>query len=249
MKDVADVLVSVITPVYNSEKYIGDTIESVLAQTHQNWEMIIVDDCSCDDTEAIIRSYSDSRITYHKLDRNSGAAEARNVALSKANGRYVAFLDADDVWKPEKLSRQLEFMINKNIGFCFTAYEIMRQPHNKLVKVPPKLNYHQYMKNTVIGTLTVMIDRDIVGDIRLVNVRKDHDSMTWSKILREGILAYGLNESLALYRKVEGSISNDKVVAARTHWRNCRDIEKIPFWRCLYYFSFYAINAFIKHYF
>lgn len=244
-----DVLVSIITPVYNSEEYIGDTIKSVLSQTHENWEMFIADDCSQDRTAEVISQFKDERIKYFKLDENAGAAVARNKALEKANGNFIAFLDADDMWKPDKLQKQLEFMIKDNIGFSFTGYEILKEEENKVIKVPSQLNYSQFMKNTIIGTLTVMINVDIVGEVRLINVKKDHDSMTWAKILREGNLAYGLDESLAYYRKVEGSISNDKFKAAKNHWNNCRNIEKLSLPKCLYYFFFYGINAVKKHYF
>ncbi|OFD36888.1 glycosyltransferase family 2 protein [Bacillus mycoides] len=244
-----DILVSIITPVYNSEKYIGDTIKSVLSQTHENWEMYIADDCSQDSTAEVISQFKDERIKYFKLDENAGAAVARNKALEKANGSFIAFLDADDMWKPDKLQKQLEFMIKDNIGFSFTGYEILKEEENKVIKVPSQLNYSQFMKNTIIGTLTVMINIDIVGEVRLVNVKKDHDSMTWAKILRAGNLAYGLDESLAYYRKVEGSISNDKFKAAKNHWNNCRNIEKLSLPKCLYYFFFYGINAVKKHYF
>lgn len=244
-----DILVSIITPVYNSEKYIGDTIRSVLSQTHENWEMLIADDCSKDTTAEVIKRFDDPRIKYFKLDKNSGAAIARNEALERAKGDFIAFLDADDMWKPEKLSKQLDFMIENSIGFSYTSYEILRNVGNKIIKVPLKLNYSQYMKNTIIGTLTVMINKNIIGDIKLVNVKKDHDSMTWAKLLREGKIAYGLNDSLAYYRKVEGSISNDKLKAVKTHWNNCRQIEMLSIPECLYYFIFYVINAVKKHYF
>jgi teichuronic acid biosynthesis glycosyltransferase TuaG len=250
VNNLKDVIVSIITPVYNSEQYIGETIESVLSQTHTNWEMIIADDCSKDNTAEIISKFTiDPRIIYFKLENNSGAAIARNQALERAKGEYIAFLDADDMWKPEKLERQLNFMINNNIGFSFTGYEILRSNNNKVIKVPPKLNYRQFMMNTVIGTLTVMINTAIVGEVRLVDVKKDHDSMTWAKLLRQGHIAYGLNESLAYYRKVEGSISNDKFKAVKNHWNNCRRIEKLSLLTCLYYFFFYGINAIKKHYF
>ncbi|HDX9638875.1 TPA: glycosyltransferase family 2 protein [Bacillus mobilis] len=243
-----DILVTIITPVYNSEKYIGQTIQSVLSQTHENWEMFIADDCSSDNTAKVVNEFQDERIKYFKLDENSGAAVARNKALEKAKGRYIAFLDADDMWKPEKLEKQLRFMLENQVGFSFTGYEILKEKDNKIISVPEKLNYSQFMKNTIIGTLTVMINKDIVGDVRLVNVKKDHDSMTWAKILRSGNLAYGLNESLAYYRKVEGSISNDKFKAAKNHWNNCRNIEKLSLPKCLYYFFFYGVNAVKKHY-
>ncbi|RDU37128.1 glycosyltransferase family 2 protein [Neobacillus piezotolerans] len=243
-----DDLVSIITPVYNSEKYIADTVKSVVAQTYSKWELLIVDDCSTDNTREVVNDFKDQRIKYLKLNINSGAAAARNEALQRAKGKYIAFLDADDMWKPNKLEKQLKFMIENKIGFSFTGYEILREKENKVIKVPSTLNYSQFMKNTIIGTLTVMINTELVGEVRLVNVKKDHDSMTWAKLLRDGHLAYGLNESLAYYRKVVGSISNDKFKAAKNHWNNCRNIEKLSLLRCIYFFFFYGINAVKKHY-
>lgn len=242
-------LVSIITPVYNSERFIGETIKSILKQTYEKWELLIADDCSNDNTEEIIKQFSDPRIKYYRLEKNSGAAVARNEVLNKAQGSFVAFLDADDMWKPEKLEKQLNFMIKNQVGFSYTGYEIIRDSGNKVITVPKRLNYGSFMRNTVIGTLTVMLNREIVGEVRLVNVRKDHDSMTWAKLLREGNTAYGLNESLAYYRKVEGSISHNKFLAAKNHWINCRRVEKLPLLRCSAYFLFYIINAVRKHYF
>ena len=214
----------------------------MLSQTHENWEMFIADDCSQDSTAEVISQFKDERIKYFKLDENAGAAVARNKALEKANGNFIAFLDADDMWKPDKLQKQLEFMIKDNIGFSFTGYEILKEEENKVIKVPSQLNYSQFMKNTIIGTLTVMINVDIVGEVRLVNVKKDHDSMTWAKILREGNLAYGLDESLAYYRKVEGSISNDKFKAAKIIGIT---VEILRNYHCpnVFTISFYGINA------
>lgn len=130
----SDDLISVITPVYNSEEYIGKTIESVLAQTHQNWEMIIADDCSKDKTSEVIKSFKDPRIKYIKLEENGGAARARNAALENASGRFLAFLDADDMWKPKKLEKQLKFMKENEYGFTFTGYEILRDKENKVIR-------------------------------------------------------------------------------------------------------------------
>lgn len=244
-----DKLVSIITPVYNSEKYVGETIKSVLSQTYDSWEMLIADDCSKDNTAKVVKTFVDHRIKYFRLEKNVGAAAAKNKAIEKAQGKYIAFLDADDMWKPKKLEKQLKFMEDNKIGFSFTGYEILKGRENKIIRVPKKLNYSQFMKNTVIGTLTVVINKNMVGEVRLVNVKKDHDSMTWARLLREGYTAYGLNESLATYRKVAGSISNDKLNAVITHWNNCRKIEKLSFIKCLYYFFFYGLNAVKKHYF
>lgn len=249
MDNKEEYLVSIITPLYNSEKYIGQTIESVLKQTYKNWEMLIVDDCSTDNSKEVVAKYlTDPRIRYFCMDVNSGGARARNKALENAKGRFIAFLDADDQWKQEKLEKQIRFMLDNKYGFSFTAYEILGNNGNKLIQVPERLSYGDFMKNTIIGTLTVMIDSSIIGSVRLVDVKKDHDSMTWAKILRQGYNAYGLNESLSLYRRVEGSISSNKFQAVKNHWCNCREVEKIPFIKCCYYFLFYIGHAIKKHY-
>lgn len=245
-----EILVSVITPLYNAEAYIGPAIRSVLAQTHRKWEMLIADDCSTDRSAEAVKRFEDPRIRYLKLEKNSGAAAARNAALAAAKGAYIAFLDSDDLWKPEKLEKQLAFMEENRIGFSFSSYEMLRRRRpNKLVRAPEVLNYGAFMKNTAIGTLTVMLNTELTGPVRLVDVKKDHDSMTWAKLLRSGILAHGYPESLAYYREVEGSISNDKMAALKTHWKNCREIENLSVPRCLYYFAFYGFHAVQKHYF
>lgn len=249
MNQYDNILISIITPVYNAENYISKAIESVKEQTHKNWEMILIDDCSIDNSEVVIQKYlTDLRIHYLKMEKNSGGARARNKGLEIAKGKIIAFLDADDQWKPEKLEKQLMFMLNNHYAFTFTSYEILGQKENKIVQVPHKLSYSDFMKNTIIGTLTVMINTNIVGPIRLVDVQKDHDSMTWAELLKRGYFAYGMNESLAYYRKVPGSISNNKFRAVKNHWNNCRRIQKISFFKCTYYFIFYLFNAIKKHY-
>lgn len=247
-------LVSIITPAYNSEKYISESIESVLRQTYDNWEMIIVNDKSSDKTQEIIEKYKkhDSRINLISLAENAGAAVARNIALDVARGRYIAFLDSDDRWKRNKLEKQLDFMKKNGYGFTFTGYEYILDQNNntqKLFQVPQKLNYSQALKNTVIGCLTVVIDREIIGDFRMPLIRRGQDSLTWLMILNKGFIAFGLNESLAEYRKVEGSLSSSKVKALKRQWHNYRKIIKLPLHKCLYYYLFYAFNNVKKYYF
>lgn len=185
--------VSIITPVYNSEKFINDTISSVLNQTYTNWEMILVDDCSTDNSKKIINEYveKDSRFKYIKLSQNSGAAVARNTAIKAATGRFLAFLDSDDAWEPEKLDLQIKFMIENKVGFSFTSYKIVDEngkPTGKIVSVPSTINYEELLKNTIIGCLTVVIDKDVVGDIQMPNLRARQDFVTWLSILKKDIL-------------------------------------------------------------
>lgn len=243
-----DNLVSIITPVYNAERFLRQTIESVLSQDYKEWEMILVDDCSKDQSESIIKSYieKDNRIKYIKLKVNSGAAVSRNTAIENANGRYIAFLDSDDVWMPNKLKIQVDFMKKNNVGFSFSDYKVMSEDGkeiDRVIKVPKSIDYRGYLKNTIIGCLTVVVDRKICGDFSMVNIRKNQDMATWLQILKKGHKAYGINECLGIYRLVNGSISNDKVKAAKSVWRTYRDIEKFSIIMSVYYFIGYSYNA------
>ncbi len=247
-----DDLVSIIIPVYNSERFIEETIESVKAQTYTNWEMILVDDLSSDNSEAIIKRMQekDRRIKYIKLKENSGAAVARNTGIENAKGRYIAFLDSDDLWKVTKLEIQIDFMKVNEYGFTFTSYELMSEDGtrlNKIVKVPQSVNYDELLKNTIIGCLTVIIDRNIVGDFRMPLLRKGQDTATWLKILKNNCkYAYGVNENLAGYRLVEGSISSNKIDALKRTWNTYRNVEKLSLIKSCYVFSFYVVNAIKK---
>lgn len=248
-----DGLVSIITPVYNAEKFVAETIKSVQAQSYTNWEMILVDDVSSDNSEKIIKEFQekDNRIKYIKLKENSGAAVARNMAIENAKGRYIAFLDSDDLWKPEKLEKQIKFMNDNNYGFTFTSYELMKEDGtklNKLVKVPNRIDYDGLLKNTIIGCLTVVVDREIVGDFRMPLLRKGQDTATWLKILKTYEYCYGINENLAEYRLVQGSISSNKIGALKRTWNTYRNVERLNFIKCSYVFTCYTLNAIKKRF-
>ena len=246
-------LVSIITPAYNSEEYISYTIECVIAQMYKNWEMIIVNDMSSDKTVNIINEYlkKDKRIRLIDLDINSGAAAARNIALENAKGRFIAFLDSDDAWKKDKLERQLAFMKENNYCFTFTAYEYMKNPleNSKIFRVPASINYNQGLKNTVIGCLTVIIDKKMVGDFRMPLIRRGQDNLTWLMLLKQGHIAYGLNEVLAEYRlRDDNSLSNNKISALKRQWWNYRNVIKLPLFKCVYYYLWYIFNNVKKYY-
>lgn len=245
-------IVSVITPVYNSEKYIEKTINSVRNQTYTNFELILVDDCSSDNSQEIIKKITkiDHRVRYILLENNSGAAVARNTGIEAANGRYIAFLDSDDVWEEKKIETQLKFMeINKH-PFTYTAFKTITEDNKVIqdvISVPEKLNYDQLLKNTAIACSTVIIDREVVGYFKMPLVRKGQDTATWLKLLREKIpYAYGINEVLSSYRKVTGSISDDKLSALKRTWNTYRNIEKLPLIKAVYYFLWYVFNAIKK---
>lgn len=240
-------LVSIIMPSYNAQSFITEAIQSVQSQTYQGWELLITDDCSTDSTCEIVESIAaqDSRITLLRLQKNSGAAVARNNSLSKAKGRYIAFLDSDDLWLPNKLERQLAFMQENKAGFCFTSYHTISDKGTPIntIHVPSTLTYQQYLRNTIIGCLTVIFDRDVVGDIRMPLLRKRQDMATWLNILRQGHIAYGLDEPLSNYRIVKNSISHNKFKAAKVVWEVYRDIEKLSVARSIWCFMGYAYNA------
>lgn len=245
-------IVSIITPVYNSEKLIEKTINSVRNQSYTQFEMILVDDCSIDNSREIIEKITeiDHRIRYIRLDQNSGAAVARNTGIKAAEGRYIAFLDSDDMWKKEKLTRQISFMEKNNVAFTYTAFETITEDGDLIqdrVNVPKKLNYTQLLKNTAIACSTVIVDRGSIGDFQMPSVRKGQDTATWLMLLRESVsYAYGINEVLSSYRKVTGSISDDKLSALKRTWNTYRNIEKLPFIKATYYFTWYVYNAIKK---
>lgn len=243
--------VSVITASYNAARFIGETIESVLNQTYTDLELIIVDDCSTDNTEEVVNKYieKDDRIKFYKLESNSGAAIVRNTAIEKASGRFIAFLDSDDLWDREKLEKQIKFMKENNYGFSFTSYRLMREDGQligKEVIAPNYMKYNQLLKNTIIGCLTVVIDREIIGHFRMPLVRAGQDTATWLSILRNGHVAYGLNKVLASYRLVDGSISSNKFKALKRTWNTYRNLEKLNLAKSSYYFVCYTLNAIKK---
>lgn len=207
--------VSIITPLYNSGKYIEDTIKSVQSQTYKEWEMIIVDDCSTDRGVEIVEKYTqnDSRIRIYKLKKNSGAGICRNTAIKKACGKYIAFLDSDDLWLPEKLEKQIKFMEKNNYNFTFTKYRYMEEEGkvlDKYVNVPVKLKYKTNLIYNPIGCLTVIYNSKRLGKMFMPDITRGQDYSLWLKILKIEKYAYGLNETLSIYRLRSGSLSKNK---------------------------------------
>ena len=249
MKTELNEKVSIITPVYNCEKYISQTIESVQNQTYSNWELILVDDLSTDNSADIIEKYiqKDDRIKYFKLKENSGAAVARNFALQKSTGRYVAYLDADDLWEKEKLQEQINFMKEHKVGFTCTSYKKIDEENNykKTVIIPSKINYAFFLRNTIIQTVGVMVDTDIIDKKLLVmpNIRRRQDAATWCQILKAGYECYGIDKPLAYYRIVSNSLSSNKFKAVKGTWFLYRKIEKLSLLKSCFCFIGYAWNA------
>lgn len=250
-----DNLVSIVTPAYNTSEYIVETMESVHAQTYHNWEMLIVNDCSIDNTAKIVQSYAakDKRIKLINLKQNSGAAIARNTAIQNAKGRYIAFLDSDDLWKKEKLQKQLKFMQQNGYAFTFTAYELFKSNKENIknikniVPAAIKLKYSDALKGNQIGCLTVMLDRKQISKIEFIE-QKHEDYILWLNILKTGITAYGINESLALYRTGNSkSISSNKMQSALWTWNVYRKVQKLSIAQSIYYMCFYIMNGIRKH--
>ena len=244
-------LVSIITPLYNSEKYIAETIESVLAQTYSNWEMIIVDDCSKDNSTKIVEEYQkkDRRIKLYRNEINKGVSYTRNRAIDLSQGKYIAFLDSDDLWKKEKLEKQIKFMEEKNVVLSYTAYEKINEDGSKRgeVRVPDKLDYEELLKNCLIGFLTAIYRKEELKYFKFIN-SKAEDYIFWLSILKRINYAYGLNEILASYRVLNNSRSSNKIDIVKFHWKIYRKIEKLSLQRSIYYYLIY-IKRGLKRYF
>ena len=244
--------VSVITPCYNSEKYIKATIESVIRQSFRAFELIIIDDGSDDSTCEIVEEYQqkDPRIRLLKQAVNGGPAQARNAGIAVAKGQYIAFIDSDDIWLENKLERQIDFMKRENAPISFTAYkkiDVDGKLISGMVEVPDRIGYQELLKSNVMGCLTVVYDVSIVGKEYMPEILKRQDHGLWLKILHKGHIAYGLNEDLARYRIGPYSVSRNKAAAAVYQWKLYREIEKLSILNSIYYFSQYAIFGLKKN--
>ena len=238
-------------PSYNASQFVTESINSVLLQTYLNWELLVVDDCSKDDSVRIVQKFVDidQRVRLFPLEKNVGAAAARNVAIGQAKGQYIAFLDSDDVWNEDKLEKQLAFMKQNSYAFVFSDYYVMEEDGRKtgnIVRVPISLTYHQYLRNTIIGCLTVMIDRKQTGDFRMPLIKSSHDMALWLLIMKRGFKAYGLKEVLAGYRLVSPSNTAKKWKAAKDVWKVYRKIEGLSVLYAMYCFSGYVLHAVLK---
>ena len=249
-------LVSIITPCYNSEKYISYAIQSVLKQDYQKWEMIIVDDCSQDRSIKIIEDFSkqDNRIKFVQLPLNKGAGYCRNYAIKEAKGQYYAFLDSDDVWFEHKISKQINFMKKNNIAFCYSSYNFIDNNGNLLNKKPffstYKVIYNDLLKTNNIGCLTAIYDITKINNKKLYmsEIRARQDLSLWLNILKIIDFGYGLDEVLASYRIRRNSISSNKITAIYYQWKLYRDVEKISFSKSIYFLIFYLYFGAIKYF-
>lgn len=239
-------LVSVVMPAHNAEKFLSDSIRSVVAQSFPQWELLVVDDASTDETFAVASEFAkvDGRIRLVRLDKNGGVAHARNVGIELARGQFLAFLDSDDLWLPHKLEVQISFMKEKGAAFSFSSYRRLA-PDGSLsseLRVPFEVTYQQLLKGNVIGCLTVVIDR---MQIPLVAMEKlgHEDYVAWLSILRQGYVAHGIQTDLARYRLSSSSVSGDKKRSAMWTWKIYREIEKLPLPVAIWCFANYSLKA------
>ncbi len=233
-------LVSVVTPVRDAAETLPETVASVLAQTRGDWEMLLVDDGSTDGSAALAERFAaaDPRVRALRLDAPRGTAAARNAGIAAARGRYIAFLDADDLWRPEKLARQLAFMAAGGHVFAFSAYRRMDASGRPLgvVGVPARVGYHDLLRDNVIGCLTAIYDARALGRVEMPPLVRRQDFGLWLRLLKLTRFAHGQDEVLADYRVRPGSLSGSKLAAARDNWRLYREIEALPPARAAYYF-------------
>lgn len=243
-------LISVIVPAFNSERYIRNTVASIQSQSFTDWEAIIVDDNSGDETVSLLEAISadDDRIKWIQLTKNAGAAFSRNQGIKAAKGRYIAFLDSDDLWLTEKLERQLAFMTETGSPFSYTKVSRYDEQGNLLgtSKIPDKVDYSTLLKTNVVVCSSAMYDTEQLGKVYMPDIRKRQDFALWLRLLKHCDYGHGLQETLVKYTVREGSISSNRASAAHYTWRVYRELEQLGFMKSLYYFSHYAVNAFLR---
>lgn len=245
-------LVSIITPTYNSEKFIAETIQSVQNQTYQNWEMLIVDDCSSDETVDIIQQImeDDYRIHLIRLNKNSGASKARNEAIKMVKGDYMTFLDADDIWFPDFIQNSINTIKETGIPFVFSSYrrsnENLEFVYSDFI-VPSKVTYTDILKTNSISCLTAFLDVKEMGVKLMPDIRKRQDMGLWLKYLKEIPYAYGIKEPKAIYRIRENSLSRDKKALIKYQWQFYREVEKLSVFQSVYYMIQWMVRGFLKY--
>jgi len=239
-------LVSVVMPAHNSQGSLSESIKSVQAQAYADWELIIVDDASRDDTLALAKQFAsgDPRISVLLLEQNVGVAEARNRGIKAARGQYLTFLDSDDLWLPNKLRTQIDFMRCSGAGFSFAQYRRIGLDGSlsNPVRVPLTVNYEGLLRGNSIGCLTVAIDRYQIPEISMPKI-KHEDYVTWLKILKRGHIAYGIPQDLARYRVASSSVSSNKRRSAGWTWNIYRRVEGLSVIKSAWCFLHYTARA------
>ena len=242
-------LVSIIMPLYNCEQFISEAIESVIVQTYQNWELLVVDDKSTDNSLDIVKSYlqKDNRIKLIALKKNEGVAVARNMAIKEAKGKYIAFLDSDDIWLSDKLKIQISFLMDNNLVLTYSAYETIDE-NSKYINTRdslPSISYQDMLKSNRIGNLTGIYDSEYFGKVYLEDIGHE-DYVLWLKLLKKIKHTKGVTQVLSRYRVLNNSISSNKLSALIWQWSIYRKIEKLTIFKSIYYFIFYIYYALKK---
>lgn len=246
------VLVSIITPTYNGEVFIKDTIESIISQTYCNWELIIVDDCSTDNTPDIVKGYTkkDPRIKYFRTPKPSGSPSVpRNIGIEKAEGSYIAFLDSDDIWLPDKLETELAFAQSNGYHIVYSYYEKIDEHghrNNRVIKTRKDTRYGNLLKTNSIPCLTSLISREAVGSTRFKEISQE-DFCFWLDILKKGFVAYNLCQVTALYRQAKNSRSANKFDMFKGYWNVIRKQQNISLFPAFYYMVMYTIYGVSKY--
>jgi len=238
-------LVSIIMPCYNSETTISQSIKSVIEQSYQNWELLVIDDLSTDLTEDMVLNFCDTRIKYFCLEKNSGSpAEPRNLGLRVSKGKYIAFLDSDDLWHKTKLEKQVSFMHDNNYTFTCTAYNIIDDIGNFVTSYTPpkKVDYNMLLTNNSIGCLTAMVSKELLEGDKF-SICGHEDFALWLRIIKKSKYVFSLNDKLASYRRLEGSVSSNKVKLISFFWHVYRNEQKLSIIKSLYYCFRYFFNV------
>lgn len=241
--------VSIITPVYNSGEYLKRTIDSVLSQSYENFELILINDKSCDNSLDICKSYDDKRIKIIDLEKNAGVCHARNVGIEASTGRYISFLDSDDVWLKTKLEEQIKFMIEKDAKISCTGYNRVDENDRNIgyVDVDEKICYEDMLKNNQVGCLTLIYDKKYFGKREFKEIDKNEDYLLWLELIKEAKYIYGLNKRLANYRVLSKSRSSNKAKTLMHRWNIYRNYEKLSILASIYYTLYYIITALLKN--
>lgn len=252
-KKMFETTVSIITPSYNSSDFIIDTIDSVIAQTFYSWELIIVDDQSKDNSveiiESIIKENLDKNIILIKNRRNLGPALSRNEGIKHSKGRYIAFLDSDDLWEKDKLEIQIDFMEKNNYPFTYSYYSQISETGffiKNIVNLPLRVNYRSTIKSNKIGCLTAVYDTQYFNKVFMENIAKRQDYTLWLKLLRKVDFAHCVPQVLAKYRLRKDSVSSNKLKLVKYHWHIYNKIEKHSFLRSLYFLIYYIVSLFFN---
>src|SRR5699024_2666155 len=242
-----DNYVSIIMPAYNAEKYISESIDYVKNQLFTNWELIIIDDYSKDKTLDVIRSFDDSRIKIIELEKNSGAAYARNRGIEVAQGEFIAFLDSDDLWTEEKLKQQISFMKSNDYAFTCTEYTEMNQDSKiiDIVKVQDKLDYGGVLKYCP-GNSTIVYNAKKLGKFYAPLIKRRNDFALWLQIIKKVKYIYGLHESHTIYRVRDNSLSSNKIKLLKYQWKVLRDLEKLPILYSMYLLMHKVFQVLLK---